>query len=343
MSTNDVKTELGVQYSVRPPAAGDAEIRARHASNRAAWNEAAADYTADLEKTIAFLRSGGSNLHDIERRNLGNLREWCRTAIHLQCASGKDTLSLWNEGVGRVVGVDISDVHIANARRMSDALGAPATWHRCDILDTPSALDGTADLVYTGQGAMCWLHDLTRWGQVVFRLLKPGGMLHLFDDHPVTWLFNTESKELISTGLNYFKHAETSQGWPPSYLGDLEIPVEKQTPKYERLWTLSAIFAALRGAGLTIEHFGEHPDPYWDTFPNLDPRLKGRIPLTFSMVARKLGGGELRATQRVGRVRVCRGSGRRVPRSRGPASVSTLVSQAEWQLRRHGAPALRPV
>jgi len=48
---------------------------------------------------------GGSNLHPIERANLGDLRPWCRAAIHLQCASGRDTLSLWNEGAGRVVGV----------------------------------------------------------------------------------------------------------------------------------------------------------------------------------------------------------------------------------------------
>jgi hypothetical protein len=68
-----------------------------------------------LEDTLAFLRAGGSNLHPIERTNLGDLRAWCTTAIHLQCASGCDTLSLWNEGVTRVIGIDISDLHIANA------------------------------------------------------------------------------------------------------------------------------------------------------------------------------------------------------------------------------------
>ena len=102
----------------------------------------------------------GSSLHPIERANLGDLRTWCGTAIHLQCASGRDTLSLWNEGVAEVIGVDIADVHIANAQRLSAALGAPATWYRCDVLETPSTLDGRADLVYTGQGALCWLHDL---------------------------------------------------------------------------------------------------------------------------------------------------------------------------------------
>jgi len=30
-------------------------------------------------------------------------------------------------------------------------------------LETPSTLDGQADLVYTGQRALCWLHDLNAW------------------------------------------------------------------------------------------------------------------------------------------------------------------------------------
>jgi predicted O-methyltransferase YrrM len=88
--------------------------------------------------------------------------------VHLQCASGKDTLSLWIEGVEKVVGIDISDVHIANARRLSEAAGCRTVrWYRCDVLDTPQDLDGTADLVYSGRGAMFWVHDLDAWMAVV--------------------------------------------------------------------------------------------------------------------------------------------------------------------------------
>src|SRR5512146_3287535 len=79
----------------------EAEVRARHEANRAGWNEGAIHYTHHIQETIAFLRAGGSNLHPIERRNLvgrlGDFYTWCKTAIHLQCASGRDTLSLWVE------------------------------------------------------------------------------------------------------------------------------------------------------------------------------------------------------------------------------------------------------
>lgn len=283
------KTELGVTFQPEAAASTEAEARARHGDNRAAWNEAAGFYASKLDETIAGLKAGRSSLHAIERRNLGDLRAWCGTAIHLQCASGEDTLSLWLEGAGRVVGLDISDVHIANAERTSAALGAPATWHRCDVLDAPEALNGTADLVYTGQGALCWLHDLDGWGRVIARLLRPGGRVHVLDDHPVTWLFDMEAATLTSSGLSYFGHAERSKGWPGSYITELAIPVERQATKHERLWPISAVFGALAGAGLTIEHLGEHPEPYWSNFPNLTDAARATLPLTFSIMARKPG------------------------------------------------------
>ncbi len=275
------------------PPINPGEVRARHESNRAGWNEGAAAYTQEIDATVAFIRAGKSNLHPVERGNLGDLRTWCHHAIHLQCASGRDTLSLLNEGVERVTGVDISDVHIDNAHRICAALTSPgrpvnAEWFRCDVLDTPHSLDSSADLVYTGRGALCWLHDLDAHARVVARLLKPGGVYHVLDDHPITGLFDYESETYTFRGASYFGHSEESIGWPSTYIGDsLDIPVEKQAVKFEKGWNLAEITNALIGAGLTIDYLGEHPDPYWNLFPNLKPDLRGIIPLTFSIKARK--------------------------------------------------------
>ncbi len=279
--------ELKQSYQPEPLPKDDKEVRDRHESNRTGWNEGARHYADHLDQTIHHLRNKKSNLHPIERQNLGDLRQY-HHAIHLQCASGGDTLSLWLEGVQHVTGVDISDVHIENARKLSTALGAPAKWYRCDILDTPPELDTTADLVYTGRGAICWIHDLNGWAKVIARLLKPGGVFHILDDHPFTWLFDPEAQSLEYSGINYFGYAESSQGWPDTYIGDsLGIPVSQQARKYERLWTLSTIFNALKDSGLVIEYFGEHAEPYWENFPNLAPELRAQIPMTFSMLSRK--------------------------------------------------------
>ena len=122
----DVLNEASTDLAITPETAatGEDDVRARHEANRLAWNEGAVRYTDEIEETIAFLAAGKIQpAPGRARANLGDLRAWCRTAIHLQCASGRDTLSLWNEGVAQVVGVDISDVHIANARRISAGAG----------------------------------------------------------------------------------------------------------------------------------------------------------------------------------------------------------------------------
>lgn len=287
MSDPPVKTELGVTYQAESPADTPAEVRARHAANRAAWNEAAGHYARHLDAAIAGLRAGRSTLHPIERANLGDLKPWCGVAVHLQCASGEDTLSLWLEGAKRVVGIDISDVHIANARRTAQALAAPATWHRCDILDAPAELDGAADLVYTGRGALCWIHDLAGWAGVVRRLLRPGGVFHVLDDHPVSYLFDMAPDRVVPSGLGYFRHAEWSVGWPTTYIPDLPAGPAGPARKHERSWTIAEVFGALTGAGLEVTHLGEHPESYWDNFPNLPAGVRATLPLTFSMMARR--------------------------------------------------------
>lgn len=268
------------------PACAD-EIRRRHAANRAAWNEGAGKYTKALGETAAGIRAGQSNMHPLERRNLGNLEPWCHTAIHLQCASGGDTLSLVLEGAKRVIGVDISDVHIENARQLSRDTGIPAEWYRCDVLDTPEKLNGIADLVYTGRGAICWIQDLDAWAAVICRLLKPGGIFHILDDHPFVWLFRQDVPDLQVTAVKYLDHCESNKGWSESYLGNLGMPVAEESRKYERLWPLGRLVQALVDAGLEILCLGEHAETYWNNMPLLEEQYRQQIPMTFSIKARK--------------------------------------------------------
>ncbi len=261
-----------------------------HQSNRAAWNEAAAHYADGFEAAVAMLRTGGTNFEPPEYPYLAHLGEWCRRAIHLQCAGGTDTLSLWNLGAKEVVGVDISDDMIAVARRKSAALNAPATWYCCDILETPHELDGTADLVYTGRGALCWLHDMDGWAGVAARLLAPGGRLYVFDGHPLSWIWDAEASDLRldPTYGDYFQAtAQTDQGWGPSYIGELSKPKDQLARKYESQKTFSQILSPLLNAGLRLEKLEEHPDEYWNAFPNLPRDIVAKLPNTFSLLMRK--------------------------------------------------------
>ena len=273
---------------VRPATPAElADVGAMHASNRAAWDEAAERYEGWLAEAIELIRGGGTNLLPPELEVLGDLRGVCRRAIHLQCAGGRDTLSLWNLGAEEVVGVDFSPRMLDLAARLTAAVGAPARWIRSDVLETPHELDGTGDLVYTGRGSLLWLHDLDRWAAVVRRLVAPGGRFVLYEGHPVEWLFDAdEDGSWIATDYDYFAGAEASKGWAPEYIDRLSIPEPEQAWKYARSWTLGEVVTALAGAGLRIERLTEHPTDWWGGHGDVRAEERGRIPLSYSIVAR---------------------------------------------------------
>jgi len=261
-----------------------ADPRAMHRANRMAWDEAAERYESWLDEAISLIQSGGTNLLPPELELIGDLRGRCRRAIHLQCAAGRDTLSLWNAGADEVIGVDFSARMLDLARRLTEATDAPATWIEADVLDTPTNLDGTADLLYTGRGSLMWIQDLDAWAAVLRRLLSPNGRLVIFEGHPAEWLFDVdEDGHWKVTDYDYFVGPEASRGWAPEYIDRLSIDDEDQHWKFARAWTLGEIITALLGAGLRIDRVAEHPVDWWGGHADVRDHERGRIPLSFSI------------------------------------------------------------
>jgi SAM-dependent methyltransferase len=276
---------------VRPATADErADLPRMHAANRAAWDEAAERYERWLPEAIDLIGSGGTNLLPPELELIGDLHGRCRRAIHLQCAGGRDTLSLWNLGAEEVIGVDFSRPMLDLASRLAEAVGATgnARWIQSDVLDTPHELDGTADLLYTGRGSLLWLQDLDAWAAVLVRLLAPEGRLVLFEGHPAEWLFDVdEDGRWIATDYDYFAGPEASKGWSPGYIDWLSIPDDEQSWKFARSWTLGEILTAMARAGLRFDQIAEHPTDWWGGHGDVRPEERGRIPLSFSVVARR--------------------------------------------------------
>lgn len=258
-----------------------------HEGNRDAWNRTSrGGYGRDIGADVALIRSGGTNLMPAELRLLGDL-SGVRRAIHLQCSHGLDALSLLNLGAEEVVGIDISEEMLASAKEKSDALGARARWVRADVFDAPPDLDGTADLVHTGRGALCWMMDLNAWARVVARLLRPGGRVHIFEGHPLDFLWKEDAERFeLRDGASYFLDApQTERGFP--YEAALEADASSPVQLRSRVWTLGQTVTALIGAGLRIERLEEFSDPFWDQFKRIPEHELRRLPHTFGLLARK--------------------------------------------------------
>lgn len=257
-------------------------------SNEAAWDFAARKYAADLERDIYFLRAGGVSLNDTEQGVLGNIPLNGR-AVHLQCSHGLDTLSLINLGFSDVIGVDLSGAMLELARRKSDALGWSASWIHADVLEPPEDTLGSADLVYTGKGAIPWIRSIGRWSEVVQRLLRPGGYLYVYESHPLDWIWEPGSVvHRMDRSRSYFDDRPRPNEDFPSSAVKRYSPSDEQPPTaWEYHYTLGHILTATADAGLEFIQLTEHGEHFWDRFPEMPFDEMARLPHTFSLLARR--------------------------------------------------------
>lgn len=262
-----------------------------HQQNQAAWDLTARHkYADDIAHDVALLQSGQTNLLPEELAVLGPIVPACRRVIHLQCSHGLDALSLWRLGAGEVIGVDISAEMLALAAQKSQRLAAPARWVHADILATPHDLDGTADLVYTGKGAIPWMMDLAAWAQVVARLLKPGGWFYVFEGHPLNWVWEPDADHFVlrSDGGNYFANDPRVNRTFPAAVVTRARPGDASAPQpIEHQWTLAQVITALIEAGLTLRRFDEYPVHFWPEFDAIPAADHDRLPHTFALLMAK--------------------------------------------------------
>ena len=159
-----------------------------YAANRANWSErVAGHWMPDGYDAPGFIADANrvTDVVQFDRRYLGDLEG--RSLLHLQCHFGLDTLSLARLGA-EVTGIDFSTEAVVAARLLSAESGTPGRFVESEVYLTPQALPGERyDIVYTGVGAINWLPDIARWGEVVATVLRPGGMFYMRECHPLAW------------------------------------------------------------------------------------------------------------------------------------------------------------
>jgi SAM-dependent methyltransferase len=255
--------------------------------NRRAWNEIAQVRSRKFPPA-AFFAGGGSTLAkapvEAVRSAFGSLAGL--RLIHLQCATGEDTLSWAGLGVD-ACGVDISDEQIEIARQKAADSRLRALFSASDVYRLPGELPqgwlGQGfDVVYTGGGAIVWLPDLTRWANVVAALLKTAGRLVLHDEHPIGSCLSVENGQ-IQVVDDYFRR---SNHWEVSGWYHFKGGEDAREIKYEFTWPIGDIVTAVAQAGLVIERLEEFPGgPEWRLEETQG--LIGRLPGQYLLVARK--------------------------------------------------------
>jgi SAM-dependent methyltransferase len=247
--------------------------------NRANWDERVPVHATSAMYGLDRFRADPRYLsHEVrfDRARLGDVTGL--RAAHLQCHIGTDTLSLARLGAA-ITGLDFSPAAIEQARALAATTGAApsegaepepgqAGYVVADAYDAVGALgEATYDLVYTGNGALCWLPDIERWAGVVSGLLRPGGRLFLREGHPMLWaLDDPRPDRVLAVEYPYFERPE------PIVFADDSTYVESDTKLTNTLthsWNhgLGEVVTALLGHGMTLTMLVEHDSVPWESMP----------------------------------------------------------------------------
>jgi SAM-dependent methyltransferase len=259
-------------------------------ANRANWDDRVAIHTTSKFYDVDGWLTSVQGPPEREVQALGDLTG--KSLVHLQCHFGMDALR-WARAGATVTGVDFSPAAVSEATALAERAGLSlrARFVCSNVYDAPAALLGERfDVVYVSLGSLAWLPDIARWGEVVSRLLLPGGRLYIHDVHPFTIMMDDEGERFI---YGYFEE----QGNP--YVVDDESTytdggVTASPRTYEWNHSLGELVMALTTRGMVIDSLVEHDWTLYQAFPWLVegpsgtaviPEGRPRIPLSFTLMA----------------------------------------------------------
>lgn len=255
--------------------------------NKALWeSRTAAHINSEFYDQVGF-KKGRPTINDVELALLGDLNG--KTAIHLQCHFGQDTLTMARMGA-KATGIDLSEDAIRIAQETNIELGLDANFICSNVYDVTEELLGTADVVFSSFGAIGWLPDMSRWAQVVAQYLKPGGHFVFAEFHPALWMFDDSFKELK---YSYFNREEIVEMENGTYTdADADIHMESVTWNHD----LGEVLQALLSAGLELRSFQEYDYSPYNCFQNTvecSPGkyqikgMEGKLPMMYALKMQK--------------------------------------------------------
>ena len=83
-----------------------------------------------------------------------------------------------------VTSIDISERQIDNARNISESYGINIKYIVSDILDLSCIANNEFDMIYTSNGVLTWIDNLSQMFSETRRILKKKGIYILYDVHP---------------------------------------------------------------------------------------------------------------------------------------------------------------
>jgi ubiquinone/menaquinone biosynthesis C-methylase UbiE len=257
------------------------------AANQAAW-DASAPYHRQSERfeelRKGFAAGAYSCLDDVATGLLTGIGVAGKDVAQLCCNNGRELLSVKNLGAASCTGFDLSAPFLEQGRELAAAGRIDCRFVHTDANVIGSAFDRAFDLVFVTIGVLGWMPDLSSFLGVATRLLRPGGVLFIYEQHPVMTMFEVRDPDPYRMVNSYFRKEPFVETGAIVYDGTagLEGSVQYWFPR-----TMADIITACLGQGLTVEHFREYAhnisSDEWDVYNDRPAQL----PQSYTLIARK--------------------------------------------------------
>ena len=256
------------------------------AGNRAAWNEAAPLHREQNQARLLeqFSHPGYSCLDAVASQKLQAIGVRDKDVAHLCCNNAQELLSVKSMGARRCVGFDGAQGFIDQAQELNAAAGYDCTFVHGDIYAVPDAFDAAFDVVLVTIGVMNWMPDLGGFFAVAARLLRPGGTLFIYEQHPIMDMVEPgQAQDPVTWARSYFREGAHVDTDGLDYFGGGTYAAK---PLYETQHTMADVIMAGIGAGLLVADFVEYPHHISNTWYNVEHQGP-QLPMCYSLVMTK--------------------------------------------------------
>lgn len=243
-----------------------------HTANQANWDDHAPEYKKRVdsqnvwrrcvtEPALAFdIPAEMEALRDVKGKRVAVL------------GSGNNVAAFALAGMGaHVTSVDISKEQLRYAKERAEMLGLKIAFVVADVTDLSALTDESFDVAYTNEHVAMWVSDLAKFHREAVRILRPGGLFVIKENHPFRTIWS-ETSEHMEVARPY--------GQRGPFLEDPSGP-----DVYIFNWTVADYINSVMNAGCDLVKFEEcgweSTEEYWIKTP-----LKG-LPEYLFIVGRK--------------------------------------------------------
>lgn len=171
-----------------------------------------------------------------------------------------------------MTGLDFSPKSLTEANKLAAATigsgGEKIKFVESSVYDALNVLpEGHFDLVFTGVGAICWIHSIQNWAEVASKLLKKSGRLFIREGHPMLWTLEDKRSDLLEVKYPYFEREK------PTMFEDAGTYVGRGQHKFENTQSvefnhgIGEIIQALLDHGMRITAMEQHQSVPWEALP----------------------------------------------------------------------------